>query len=83
MGSQFTRVVVAILAVFSLLRAPVFAQDQNASDQTAQGQSSAQPSAQATPAGAVPPRTVDLKLDYSVGEEVVSGPHQSIHADET
>ena len=85
MGSKIMRVVVAILAVFSLLPAPVFAQDQKGSDQTAQGQPSAQPEAQAAPPGAVPPRTVDLRLDYSAGRKWypdLTGPYTPMKRDE-
>jgi outer membrane protein len=85
MGSQITRVVVAILAVFSLLPAPVYAQDQKGNDQTAQIQSSAQPEAQAAPSGAVPARTVDLKLDYSSGRKWypdLRGPYTPMKGDE-
>jgi outer membrane protein len=69
MDWKLIRVGVALLAVVSLLPAPVVAQDQKGSEQTAQGQSSTQPEAQAAPSGAVPPRTVDLKLDYSAGRK--------------
>ena len=69
MDRNLTRMGIALLAVISLLPAPVFAQDQKASDQKTPGLSSAQPEAQAAPSGAVPPRTVDLKLDYSAGRK--------------
>jgi outer membrane protein len=65
MGRKFIRIGIALLAIASLLPAPVFAQDQKGSEQKASGQSSAQPEAQAMPSGSIPPRTVDLKLDYS------------------
>ena len=85
MDRKIIRAGVALLAVVSLLPAPVFAQDQKGSDQTAQGQSSAQPAAQAAPSGAVPPRTVDLKLDYSAGRKWfpdIIGPYTPMKRDE-
>ena len=69
MGRKLMCVVVAILAVVPLQSAPALAQDQKGSDQGTQGQSSTQPAAQAAPSGAVPTRTVDLKLDYSAGRK--------------
>ena len=69
MDRKFMRIGVALLAVVSLLPAPDFAQDQKGTDQIEQGQSATQPEAQAAPSGAVPPRTVDLKLDYSAGRK--------------
>jgi len=69
MDWKLIRVGVALLAGVSLLPAPVDGQDQQRSDRTAQGQPMAQPTAQAAPSGAVPPRTVDLKLDYSAGRK--------------
>jgi outer membrane protein len=73
MVSKLSRVGIAILAIVSLLPAPIFAQDQKGSDPKAQGasstQSEAQPAAQAVVPAAVPPRTVDLKLDYSAGKK--------------
>ena len=69
MDWKLIRVGVALLAGVSLLPAPVDGQDQQRSDRTAQGQPMAQPAAQAAPSGAVPPRTVDLKLDYSAGRK--------------
>jgi outer membrane protein len=69
MDRKLMRAGVALLAVVSLLPALVFAQDQKGSDQTAQGQSSTQPEAQAAPSGPVSPRTVDLRLDYSAGRK--------------
>jgi len=69
MVRKIIRVGVALLAVVSLLPVPVFAQDQKGDDQTAQGQSSTQPEAQAAPSVAVAPRSVDLKLDYSAGRK--------------
>jgi len=69
MACKLIRVAVALLAVIPQLPAPVFAQDQKGSGQTAQGQSSGQPEAQAASSVAVPPRIVDLKLDYSAGRK--------------
>jgi outer membrane protein len=69
MGRKLLRVGIALLVVVSQLPAPVVAQDQKGSDQTPQGKTSVQPEAQAAPSGAAPPRTVDLKLDYSVGRK--------------
>ena len=69
MDRKLMRAGVALLAVVSLLPAPVFAQDQKGSDQTAQGQPSSKVEAQAAPPGAIPPRTVNLKLDYSAGRK--------------
>ena len=85
MGRKLMRVVVALLTLFSLLPAPVYAQDQKGNDQTAQGQSSAQPEAQAAPSGAVPQRTVDLKMDYSAGRKWfpdLIGPDKPMKRDE-
>jgi outer membrane protein TolC len=85
MDRNFMRVGVSVLAVFSLLPAPVFPQDQKGSEQTAPGQSVGQPAAQGAPAGAVPPRTVDLKLDYSVGRKwypEIIGPHTPMKSEE-
>src|SRR5579864_6322429 len=75
---------VALLVVFSLLPAPVFAQDQIGNNQPA-GQTAAQPATQAAPSGAVPPRTVDLKLDYSAGRKWypdIIGPYTAMKRDE-
>ena len=69
MDGKFMRVAVALLAIASVLPAPVFSQDQKGSDRKTQEQSSARPEAQATPSGPVQPRTVDLKLDYSAGRK--------------
>ncbi len=85
MNRKLVRVGVALLAAFSLLPAPVFAQDQKGGDQTGQGQSSTQPDAQAAPTGAVPPRTVDLKLDYSAARKWfpdIIGPYKPMKSDE-
>ena len=60
------RVGISILAAISLLPAPTFAQDQNPGGQAMPVQPTAQPAAQAALPGPVEPRTVDLKLDYSV-----------------
>jgi outer membrane protein len=69
MDAKLMRAGVALLAGVSLLAAPVYSQDQKGSDQTAPGQSATQPEAQAAPSGAVQPRMVDLKLDYSAGRK--------------
>jgi outer membrane protein TolC len=69
MDRKNTRAGIALLAVISLLAAPVFAQDQKVNAPTAQGPDSAQPQAQAAPPGAISPRTLDLKLDYSSGRK--------------
>ena len=65
MDRKIMRAGVALLAVFSLLPAPGFAQDQKVNAPAAQVPDSAQPQAQAAPPGAIPPRIVDLRLDYS------------------
>jgi outer membrane protein TolC len=49
----------------SLLSAPLFSQSQTTTAPTVPEQSSTQPEVQAAAPGAVPARTVDLKLDYS------------------
>ncbi len=85
MDRKIIRVGIALLAVASLLPAPVIAQDQKGGDQSAQGQPPAQPTAQAAPSGAVPPRTVDLKLDYSSGRKWfpdIIGPYTPMKRDE-
>jgi outer membrane protein len=73
MVRKLMRAGVAILAIVSLLPAPVFAQDKKGSDPQGQGASSTQTETQPTGQGAapaaVPPRTVDLKLDYSAGKK--------------
>ena len=69
MDRKRMRVGIALLAVVSLLPVPVFAQDQKENDPAAQGQPSTQPQAQAAPSSPVPPRTVDLRLDYSSGKK--------------
>jgi outer membrane protein len=85
MGGRLMRVAVAILAVISLVAAPVLAQDQSGGGQAARGQSSAQPEAQASPSAAVPPRKVDLRLDYSAGRKwfpEIGGPYTPMKRDE-
>src|SRR5580700_4500386 len=75
MSRKLIRAGAALLAVFSLLPAPVFPQDQKRSEQAAP----------AAPAGAVPPRTVDLTLDYSVGRKwypEIIGPYTPMKSDE-
>jgi len=69
MDRNHLRVGIALLSVASLLPRPLVGQDQKAGDQAAQGHASTQPAAQAAPSVAVPPRTVDLKLDYSAGKK--------------
>jgi outer membrane protein len=69
MDRKLMRIGVALLAVVSLLPAPDFAQDQKGTDRIAQGQSATQPEAQAAPSGPVPPRTVNLTMDYSAGKK--------------
>ena len=69
MDRKRMRVGIALLAVASLLPVPVFAQDQKENDPAAQGQPSTQPQAPAAPSSPVPPRTVDLRLDYSSGKK--------------
>ena len=60
------RVGISILVAISLLPAPAFAQNQNPGGQAMPVLPTAQPAAQAALPGPVEPRTVDLKLDYSV-----------------
>ena len=69
MARKSMRTLVAIIAIISLLSAPVVAQDQKVGNQTAQGQTSIQPQPQAGPSGFVQPRKVDLQLDYSFGRK--------------
>ncbi len=66
MDRNLMRAGIAILAAISLLPAPFFAQDQNAGGQAMPSQPIARSAVQAAPSGPVEPRTVDLKLDYSV-----------------
>ena len=63
------RVGAAILAAVSLLPCPALAQDQKGSDPASQGQASTKPVTRAPAANAVPPRTVDLRFDYSSGRK--------------
>src|ERR1700688_2004545 len=69
MDRKIIRVGVALLVIVSLLPAPGFAQDQTVNAPTAPGPDSTQPQPQAAPSGAISPRTVDLKLDYSSGRK--------------
>ncbi len=69
MDSMLRRTGVVLLAIVSLLPAPVFAQDQTVNAPAAPGPNSAQPAAQTASADVVPARTVDLKLDYSAGRK--------------
>jgi outer membrane protein TolC len=85
MDRNFMRAGVALLTIFSLLPAPFFAQDLKGTGQTAQGQSSPRPAAQAAPSGGVPPRTVDLKVDYSAGRKWypdIVGPYRPMKSEE-
>ena len=80
MKKRLVRAGAAILAILSLLPAPVLGQGQGASASMATGPASTAPQAQA-PAGPVQPRTVDLMLDYSSGKKWfphIWGPYQSI-----
>jgi outer membrane protein len=80
MGRKLVRAGIVLLAGVSLLTAAVIAQDRQGGDQTPPGQSSAQPEAPAAPSGAVPQRTVELKLDYSAGRKWfpdLIGPYRS------
>lgn len=75
------RAAVALLAVISLLPVPAFSQGQSAGDQGAASQPPAQPQGEAAPARPAEPRTVDLKLDYSVGRKWfpdVRGPYTTM-----
>ena len=85
MDRKLLRIGVALLSVVSLLPGPLLAQDQKAGDQAAQGQTSTQPGAQAAPSGAVPPRSVDLKLDYSTERKWfpdIRGPYTPMRSEE-
>ena len=73
MDRKLMRSGVALLAVVSLLPLPVLAQDQSGNAPAAPEPNSTQPDSQAAPSGAVPPRTVDLKLDYSAGKKWFPG----------
>lgn len=69
MSSKLTRTGVALLAVLSLVSAPVFAQDQAGSAQAPPETPAAPSATQVAPSGEAPVRTVDLKLDYSSGKK--------------
>ncbi len=73
MDRKLMRAGVALLAMVSLLPLPVLAQDQSGNAPAAPAPNSTQPDSQAAPSGAVPPRTVDLKLDYSAGRKWFPG----------
>jgi len=60
---------IAILAVISLLPAPVFSQDQGVNTPAAQAPPPVEPQAQAASSVPISPRIVDLKLDYSSGRK--------------
>jgi hypothetical protein len=85
MNRKWMRVGIALLSAASLLPAPVFSQDQKGSDPSAPGQSSAQTGVQAASSGAVPPRRVELGLDYSAGRKWfpdILGPYTPMKRDE-
>ncbi|HEY2647129.1 MAG TPA: TolC family protein, partial [Candidatus Acidoferrales bacterium] len=65
MDGKLMRAAMAILAVMSLLPAPLGAQDQNGGGQTTQPQPATPQETQATAPAVAPPRKLDLKLDYS------------------
>lgn len=65
MDRKVLRVGAALLTILYLLAARAIAQDQKGTDEREQGQSSTQPMG----SGAVQPRTVDMKVDYSVGRK--------------
>jgi outer membrane protein len=70
----------SVLAVISLLPVPIFAQGQQGSDQAAPVTPPAQPAKQIAPA-----RTVDLRLDYSVGRRWLpdlTGPYMPMRGDQ-
>jgi outer membrane protein len=67
MNRKLMRAGIAILAIVSVLPLPALGQDQTVNAPTAAAPNSPQPGAQAAPSGPIPPRTVDLKLDYSAG----------------
>ena len=69
MDRKLTRVGVACLAVVSLLPTPIPAQDRTVNAPAAPAPNSTEPDVQTPPSAAAPPRTVDLKLDYSVGRK--------------
>jgi outer membrane protein TolC len=79
---------VTFLAIFSLLPVPDFAQNPGADAPAAPAPAppaSTQPDAQAAARDAVPPRVVDLKLDYSSGKKWfpdVAGPYRSMKGSE-
>jgi len=67
MDRKRMRVGIALLAAFSVLPAPIFAQDQAGNPPVAA--SPAGSTTQSAPSGAASPRVVELKLDYSVGKK--------------
>jgi outer membrane protein TolC len=78
MDRKTMRAGIALLAAMSLLPSPIHGQDGKTSGQPAQEQPSAQPGTQAAPSGDIPPRTVNLKLDYSAGRKWfpdIAGPY--------
>ncbi len=66
MDRNLMRAGIAILAAISMRPAPFFAQEHNAGGQAMPAQPIGQSAVQAAPSGPIEPRTVDLKLDYSV-----------------
>lgn len=85
MDRNLLRVGVALLSVILLLPGPLLAQDQKAGDQAAHGQASTQAGPQAAPSAAVPPRSVDLKLDYSAERKWfpdIRGPYTPMRSEE-
>ena len=84
MDGKLMRVVTALLAIISILTAPVFAQDQTGNAPAA-APSATPANGQAVPFVAVPPRTVDLKLDYSPGRKwfpEITGPYTPMRSAE-
>jgi outer membrane protein len=78
---------IAILAVVSLLPLPVFGQDQKGDNPAAPAPSPAPAPAQTEPQtpSAVPPRKLDLRVDYSAGSAWfphVTQPYMAMHPDE-
>ncbi len=69
MNEKLRRAAVAILMMVSLLPIPVFAQNPQGSGPTPPATSAPAPETQTAPSVPIPPRTVDLKLDYSAGKK--------------
>lgn len=84
MNRKLMRAGVALLAILSVLPPPTLAQDQTVNAPAARAPIPAQPGEQAAPSGAIPPRTVDLKLDYSAGKKWfpdIAGPYTPLKSD--